>query len=309
VRASAASWQTRLRLRRLRALLWGKVAEAKLRDLDRALKAFDPNQPRVPAGNSDGGQWTDGGDGGATSDVRVAQARRGDRGRGSDAEATPAQLARRDIAEAQSRAARRRVNEIDPSWRPQASLTKPNSIEGEIARAQAERQEAEIRLHELAQEEPRAPMDAFRRQHGLDLLGDPIWSREQNSVSTCQVEGIPHIGVNSQALTYSSRDNSRAEQLRDALIQDFPNRMDTHNIGHFPNNAVFHAETTCLLRAARANGGTLFSKTIEVTVDCEICPSCIRILPIIGLELGNPTVTFASPSGRVRTMRDGSWVK
>lgn len=67
MRASAASWQTRLRLRRLRALLWGKVAEAKLRDLDRAIKAFDPNQPRVPAGNPDGGQWTDGSGDGASS--------------------------------------------------------------------------------------------------------------------------------------------------------------------------------------------------------------------------------------------------
>ena len=188
-------------------------------------------------------------------------------------------------------------------------LTSPNSVEGEIARAQSERQEAEIRLRELAREEPRDLMDAFRRQHGLDLLGDPIWSREQNSVSTCQVEGNPYLGVNSQALTYSSRDNSRAEQLRDALIQDFPKRMNTDNIGHFPNNAVFHAEATCLLRAARANRGSLAGKTIEVTVDREICPSCIRLLPIIGLELGNPTVTFTSPSGRVRTMRDGSWVK
>ena len=30
--------------------------------LRRALKAYDPNQPRVPAGNSDGGQWTSGGE-------------------------------------------------------------------------------------------------------------------------------------------------------------------------------------------------------------------------------------------------------
>jgi len=28
--------------------------------LDLALRAFDPGQPRVPAGNSDGGQWTSG---------------------------------------------------------------------------------------------------------------------------------------------------------------------------------------------------------------------------------------------------------
>jgi hypothetical protein len=32
-----------------------------------ALKRFNPNQPRVPAGNADGGQWTDGDDGGAAA--------------------------------------------------------------------------------------------------------------------------------------------------------------------------------------------------------------------------------------------------
>lgn len=29
------------------------------------VRKYDPNQPRVPAGNSDGGRWTSGGDGGS----------------------------------------------------------------------------------------------------------------------------------------------------------------------------------------------------------------------------------------------------
>jgi hypothetical protein len=33
------------------------------------------------------------------------------------------------------------------------------------------------------------------------------------------------------------------------------------------------------------------------------------LLPYIGLELGNPTVTFVDPDGSSRTMRDGSWMK
>jgi len=33
------------------------------------LRKFDPNQPRVPAGSSDGGQWTDGGGGGGSGSV------------------------------------------------------------------------------------------------------------------------------------------------------------------------------------------------------------------------------------------------
>lgn len=84
-----AGRRARARLRRMRSLLWAQVVEAKLLDLERALKAnFDPNQPRVPAGNPDGGQWTDaGGSGGRTSDQRVAQASRSGRRRGSDADA------------------------------------------------------------------------------------------------------------------------------------------------------------------------------------------------------------------------------
>lgn len=141
------------------------------------------------------------------------------------------------------------------------------------------------------------------------MLGDPVWSPGQNSVSTCQVDGVPYIGVNSQALTYSDRDDATAGQLRDSLIQSLPSTMNTDNIGGFPNNAVFHAETTCLLRAARANGGTLAGKKIKVTVDREMCWSCERILPAIGLELGNPEVIFVDPKGRVRIMRDGVWIK
>jgi hypothetical protein len=84
--------------------------------------------------------------------------------------------------------------------------------------------------------------------------------------------------------------------------------MNTENVGQFPNNAVFHAEATCLLRAASANGGTLADKTIEVTVDREMCRSCETILPFIGLELGDPTVVFIDPTGRIRTMHNGKWI-
>ena len=312
MQVSAASWRTSLHLHRVSALLWGKVLEAKLHALDSAVKAnFDPNQPRVPGGNPDGGQWTDAGASGdeATSDVRVAQVRRSRRGRGSDAEATHAELIIRDVREAQAREAIRRVREIDPGWRPTESVMPPESVPGQIRRAEDHIKEAEARLRELANQEPTSLIDTFRRQHGLDLLGDPVWSPEQNSVSTCQVDGVPYMGINSEALTYSDRDSARAKQLRDTLIQDHPRDMNTDNVGQYPNNAVFHAETTCLLRAARANGGTLAGKTIEVTVDRAMCPSCEKILPLIGLELGNPVVTFVDPVGRVRKMHNGEWIE
>ncbi|MHC1549470.1 hypothetical protein [Phyllobacterium sp. K27] len=41
-----------------------KELEEQLRALTELSNKYDPNQPRVPSGNSDGGQWTDGGAGG-----------------------------------------------------------------------------------------------------------------------------------------------------------------------------------------------------------------------------------------------------
>jgi hypothetical protein len=45
------------------------VAQLELRQLllVRTRKRYDPSQPRVPAGHSDGGQWTSGGGGGAAN--------------------------------------------------------------------------------------------------------------------------------------------------------------------------------------------------------------------------------------------------
>jgi hypothetical protein len=297
-------------------MLWAHVVEAKLHSLKRALKAnFDPNQPRVPAGSGrESGRWTDAGAGGATSNPRLAQnVPRGGRGAGQVrlrsgqfVEATPAQEARLAVAQARAARAIRQVRELDSSWRPTPSLTE--TIEGEIAAAEAETREAEVRLRELAQVPPENLIEAFRQQQGLDLLGDPIWSREQNSVATCQIDNVPFIGVNSQALTYSGSDRSAAEQLRGVLIEKYPDVMSADDIGQFPNDAVFHAETTCLLRAARANGGTLKGKVVEVTVDRIMCSSCRTVLPALGLDLGNPMVKFIDPRGIVRTMRDGAWI-
>jgi hypothetical protein len=61
---SNASWEATTRLCRVSVLLWAEIVEAKLRQLERTVDAkFNPNQPRVPAGNPDGGQWTNGGSG------------------------------------------------------------------------------------------------------------------------------------------------------------------------------------------------------------------------------------------------------
>jgi hypothetical protein len=134
---------------------------------------YSPDQPRVSAGNSDGGQWTDrgGGGGGSSGRVRVAQAAAGilnDAGdeerlvqlaqaRGSRRaqsqnltrfpEATPAQEIRLMIAEEAARFLLNELSSRDPDWRPTPSLT--STIEGAIAAAEAETQEARERLFEI----------------------------------------------------------------------------------------------------------------------------------------------------------------
>ncbi len=68
MRASDASWTASARLRRVNCLLQANLVEIKLAQLADAVGAkFNPNQPRVPAGNPDGGQWTGSGGGSAAT--------------------------------------------------------------------------------------------------------------------------------------------------------------------------------------------------------------------------------------------------
>jgi hypothetical protein len=128
---------------------------------------FNPDQPRVPAGHPDGGQWTREATGGSgqeiASDVvpestwtpgaRYAQARAGGPGSGGrrnvrGAEAEPGQAARLAMAQARANDATARVRQFDPQWRPQPSFYE--SVEGLIRTYEAEAAEAEARLAELA---------------------------------------------------------------------------------------------------------------------------------------------------------------
>jgi len=145
------------------------VAQLELRRLfiSRARKQYNPNQPRVPAGNTDGGQWTSGGGGsGPRSDYAQLKPRRlpvGHRIIGGRAHAvTPAQEARLDVTAAQARALVREVQQRDPSWRPRPSIYE--GVEGRILANQSEAQQAAARLRELNAREPTAkPLhDIFR---------------------------------------------------------------------------------------------------------------------------------------------------
>jgi hypothetical protein len=130
------------------------VAQLELRQLLilRARKQYNPNQPRVPAGNAGGGQWTDGGGGGGPrSEYAQLKPRRlpvGHRIIGGRAHTvTPAQEARLDVTAAQARALVREVQRRDPSWKPKPSIYE--GVEGRILTNQSEAQQAAARLREL----------------------------------------------------------------------------------------------------------------------------------------------------------------
>jgi hypothetical protein len=67
-------------------------------------------------------------------------------------------------------------------------------------------------------------------------------------------------------------------------------------------------ETTAPLRAANKPRGILAGQMLPVFTDHELCRSCRLIVPYVGLELGNPAVTFVDPDGSMMTMRDGAWI-
>jgi len=232
--------------RELRALLRLKDdilalrVEIKFQRFLRALKAYNPIQPRVPAGNPDGGQWTS--EGGQPR-VRLAAADK-------------------------------------PSFGAHAFAT----IFVEVARR---------------------AIEAYRKDHMLsDLFGSRV-----GTVTYTEVNGEQVWGSNSTSPTYTSRDRAVANELRSTLIKKYPDVMNSDNIGAKPNDAVFHAETTALLRASKANGGTLAGQTLVVVGDRPLCDSCRTLLPYIGLEVGNPTVTFIDPTGLRQTIHSGVWVR
>jgi hypothetical protein len=85
--------------------------------------------------------------------------------------------------------------------------------------------------------------------------------------------------------------------------------MQDRNVGWAPNDFLFHAEATLLLRAAHGSGGSLAGRKLTVFVDRELCRQSCRIaLPLLGPELGNPIVTFVNTlNGERLTMENGNW--
>jgi hypothetical protein len=128
---------------------------------------FNPNQPRVPAGHPDGGQWTHTGsakgsngpqvmsdvmpDSDWTPGARYANARRPGtvpvRIGGRWFEMELGQANRLFMAEARAQAAIARVRELDPNWRPGSVLR--DTVEEQIRAYEAQAEQAHARLREL----------------------------------------------------------------------------------------------------------------------------------------------------------------
>ena len=135
-----------------------------------AIQKYSSNQPRVPAGDPDGGQWTSEAASSHLNDPRIIsdatpentwipgaryaggleEGEGENRIRGEPTEGTPAQEARLAAAEARWQDVKGRMRNIDPYWKPTPGLYE--TIEGGIADLQAKTQEAEAHISELARE-------------------------------------------------------------------------------------------------------------------------------------------------------------
>jgi hypothetical protein len=222
------------------------------------------------------------------------------------------------------------VRTLDPDWRPQRGAVA--SVEGLIREGQAQTREAQARFEQLRSGiggnfgPPLTPsaggassgqriegsswIAAYRAANSRrDLFGNQVGLSEQDTVATAEFNGRMIFGTNSEAHTFTAADRGSAQRHVDILVDRYPGTMNTGNVGWIPNNALYHAEATILLRAARDSGGTLSGRTLEVHIDRNLCPSCRSVLPKLGLELGNPDVTFVGPNGVRQTMRHGYWLE
>jgi hypothetical protein len=143
-----------------------------------------------------------------------------------------------------------------------------------------------------------------------DLFGNPQWKSDKGTVAVGIIDGVPVFGVNSTAPTSSASDLSLAASWRDHLIRRYPDDFATRNIGQKPNDALYHAEAMVLMRAAIRNGGSLKGRTLKIYTDREMCDSCDIALPFLGMEMGNPKVTFVNlKNNQNYTMHGGRWHK
>lgn len=304
-----------LELRRDFAALKREIA------LSRLQRKYSPDQPRVPKGNPDGGQWS--GDGskkpGTPDFISEPAAMRPRRERPRPPGRLPRGVTewlveKVETAEEERARVNRLANEaidrvrrVDEGWQPRPSLYE-SDVEGDIRKAKDLVLEAEARLVELGYQSPQQLIEIYRAQRNSPTLFPwPSWPFDKDVVGVTILDRLPIFGTNSDAPPYTSEDRRAADVARDKAIAENP-ELARKNLGWIPMDGLYHAETTTLLRAARANGGSLEGRTFEIHVDARMCDSsCQKVLPIVGRQVGNPTVIFIDKFGTRNVLRGGRW--
>ncbi|MHB8268242.1 hypothetical protein [Bradyrhizobium sp.] len=282
---------------RLLAVLREEVASlrAELKRRRELEEKYSPSQPRVPAGNPRGGQWSNRNEGG--SGVGFGGSGSGD-GEAS-AESTGGE---EDVGSSSGSQDAATSTEAGSSQRSEGDGTRGD--DDRLAASDKPSPGRTAMLGIMARAAERV-MEAYRSEKGLfDLFGN-----RDGTVAYTTIDDKDIFGANSNSPTYTATDRLEAEQMRDTLISKYPGAMDTTSIGRMPNDAVFHAESNVLMRAARENGGTLAGRSLDVFVDSKMCNNCERIVPLVGLELGNPTITVMDTTKAPKTFRDGVRLK
>jgi hypothetical protein len=101
-------------------------------------------------------------------------------------------------------------------------------------------------IAQIAAETAKRLIEAYRSKNGLrDLFG-----RNQGTVAVTSVDGVQIFGSNSTSPFYTRTDLIAAKEMRDRLVEKHPGVLDAEELGRRPNDALFHAESNILLRAA-----------------------------------------------------------
>jgi len=218
---------------------------------------YNPAQPRVPAGNADGGQWTS--EGAQGTPTRVA----GPCARGPSSSfpgETPRQRAEFEALRSQADQAVRAVRRLDPNWREPASLSEPQTIQGAIRAQRDILQAAEARLDTMVRlgidTSPPRPGAEWRRSEdmlapGGQAIGTVNRGAEENirtvsagefqNVRTLLMDGARPVETpkNYRGLYFERPDGLRfGLRLSEASGQT----IDIFRSGHpsFPNDMKVH---------------------------------------------------------------------
>jgi hypothetical protein len=272
--------------RRFLAALRAEVDELKAALARRRLEEakYRSSQPRVPAGNPRGGQWSNRNEGGSGfGSFGNAEGEAGADG-AEDAGTTGGS---QDAATSEAESSQQSEGDGTRGYDDRlAGSDKPSPGRTAMLGIMARAAEGIIKL--------------YRSENFLNGL----FGNRTGAVALTTIDDKDVFGSNSTSLTYTDADFRAATELRDKLVAKYPTVMSADNSGYTPGNALFHAETNVLLRAAEANGGTLAGRSLDIYVDRRLCPNCETMVPLVGLELGKPTLTYVDPD-RIFSIANG----